>query len=136
VSPLRQFLAVEGSAILALLAVAGLLGAAGFASEAGQDEAGRAAAAFFAASAVVGAPFVVLYGAPTYWALLRHDNATLPFVLFAGVAPGIACLIASTGLGLVVGGCGAAVAALTHWIYGRFASSRAAPPASSPPPPG
>jgi len=119
---LRQLAAIEGIAIAALITAAGALAVFGFAGSMGNREA--AALVWFLGTTIFGAPFVLLFGAPAYWALARRDKATWLPVLAVGLAPGAFILLADTRFGLLSLGCGAAVAALTHWWCGRFELNR------------
>jgi uncharacterized membrane protein len=119
---LRQFAVIEGVAIAALVAVAAAIALAAF-SLAGNQRDGAAFVWFFG-TAVFGAPFVILMGAPVYWVLVQRGSTTWPPVLATGVAPGVALLFLNPGFGLMYMACGAAVASLTHWWCRRLALIR------------
>jgi len=124
---LRQFAAVEAIAFAALLAVAAVLAACEGLRAMGTRSMltpGATVSLVFAYTSVIGAPFVVLLGAPAYWALLRHHKATWPAVLGVGVAPGACLLFVEPPVGLLAIVCGAAVALLTHWCCSSVTSLR------------
>lgn len=116
---LRQLAVVEGVGALALLAVAGALGGFGMVADGGRFSPAYGLL-FFVYALILGAPFVALYGAPAYWALLRYHKATWWAALALGVAPGVLMLPMSWGLGAWYAGCGSAVALLTHWYCRRL----------------
>jgi hypothetical protein len=117
-SALRQLAAIEAIAVATLLAVAAVLaGYEGLHAWAGRSMLAPVATAslVFAYTAIFGAPFVILFGAPAYWLLLRNDKATWPLALVAGIAPGACLLLVEVPVGGIAITCGAAVALLTHW---------------------
>jgi hypothetical protein len=129
---LRQFFAVQAVAALALVAfsaVAAVLVTAAMARY-GQAPDAATIAGTFAFIALCGAPLVVLFGAPAYWALLRSGQAGWLSTLAVGVMPGLLLVAAFGPFGLIFCACGAPVAALTHWGCRQWAPTRAVSPGS------
>ncbi|WP_460457169.1 hypothetical protein [Arenimonas alkanexedens] len=132
---LRQLMIVEASALLALLAVAGAMAAYGAAdsvlhSNAILDPAASAKLGF-GYTAIIGLLPAVLYGAPGYVGLLRHNRARWPYVLMLGVLPGVLLLPFELSLGFFAVLCGAAVSLVTHFLCRRLRPNQSFKPTPS-----
>src|SRR3546814_144304 len=115
---LKQFAVIELVALVALLAVAGLMAGYGAADSAFHANSllspSSSAWLGFGYTALIGVPVVVVIGAPVYFILLQRGLARWPYILLAGAAPGLKALVASVSLGFWAIICGIAVASLTH----------------------
>ena len=123
-SSLRQFVAIELVALLALLLIALCMAAYGAADSALYpnsliDPAGSAWLGF-GYTIFIGAPVAMVIGAPVYFVLARRGLANWPSVLLAGAIPGMIALFVSVSLGLFAVICGIAVASVTHAICRRL----------------
>ncbi len=117
---LRQFAPVELVPVLALLAAAGAIAGYGALDSAlhANSLIGPASSAWlgFVYTVVFGAPVVVLFGAPIYYALLQRGIVRWPHILLVGSLPGLVALAGSISLGFFAILCGLTVASLTHAI--------------------
>ena len=118
---LKLFAVIELIALVALLVVAGAMAGYGAADSAFHANSllspSSSAWLGFGYTALIGAPVVVVIGAPAYFILLRRGLARWPYILLAGAVPGLVALAASLSLGSWATLCGIAVASLTHVVY-------------------
>src|SRR3546814_19791410 len=118
---LKQFAVIELVALVALLAVAGLMAGYGAADSAFHANSllspSSSAWLGFGYTALIGVPVVVVIGAPVYFILLQRGLARWPYILLAGADPGLIALVASVSLGFWAIICGIEVASWTHAQY-------------------
>lgn len=125
----KRLVAIEGVALSSLIAVALAMAAYGGVSSMQPNallSPKSGALVGFGYTFVVGAPIVLLLGAPSYWLLLRRQGALQwSSVLGLGAVPGLLLLLVAKDLGFLSIGCGVAIASITHWACSRLALTRA-----------
>lgn len=121
---LRKLIAIEGFALSALLLAAAAVGAFGAIDallHPGSIFTPRGMAILgFSYTLVIGAPVVLLFGAPAYWLLARRGRASAWAALLLGVAPGCLMLFWDPGFAAYAIVCGAFAALSTHWASRRW----------------
>ena len=121
---IRQLVVVELVALAALLFAAGAVAAYGAVDSASHpnsivDPAGSAWVGF-AYTLGLGAPTVVLLGAPAYLLLLRAGSLNWLRVTALGAAPGVLLVFLAGGVGVIATVCGIFVASATHLVCRRL----------------
>lgn len=124
----KRLLAIEGVALLALVAVAFAMAAYSGASSLQLNallSPKTGALTGFGYTFFIGSPFVLFLGAPSYCFLSHQGALQWPSVLGLGVVPGLLLLLLDTDLGFLSIGCGVAIASLTHFACSRLALTSA-----------